>query len=104
MGGMTVFGTMVIRGPKFEKTAEGLLERFKKEPRIGNRNWDGGEEKKREWEGVVWTAAKVRGCVMIKVGGNVLEDVRGFLKSCLEEEGKEEVIDEWGKGVVMCLQ
>lgn len=104
MGGMKVFGTMVIRGPKFEKTAEGLLERFKKEPRMGNRNWDGELLEKRRWEGVVWTVARVRGCVIVKAGGEELEDVRGFLGSCLEEEGGDEVVGEWGRGVLMCLQ
>ncbi|TGZ84687.1 UreD-domain-containing protein [Ascodesmis nigricans] len=102
---MSVFATLLVRGPRFEKLQSGLLRRYSEEPRIGARNWHGEKKEKiRRFEGVVWTAAKVRGFVAVKAGGRVLEDVRAFLRSCLEEEGEEEVIGEFGRGVVMCLQ
>lgn len=103
---MSVFGTLFIRGPCFTRLMESLEQRYAEEPRIGGRNWHGEKkQKQRRFEGVVWTVAKARGFVIVKAGGNELEDVRAFLRSCLSEgEGGEEVVGAYGRGALMCLQ
>lgn len=106
MEGMAVFATLVIRGPMFKLLEAEILQRFREEPRIGNRNWDDGKVEKRRWEGVVWTAARVRGFVLVKVGGRSLQEVRGFLRMLLEEGegGRGEVVGKFGEGCLLCLQ
>lgn len=105
VGGMAVFATLVVHGPRFKGLEEGILKRFRDEPRIGNKNWGDGKVEKRRWEGVLWTAARVRGFVLVKVGGKELQDVRGFLRMLLEEgKGAEEVVEEFGERCLLCLQ
>ena len=72
MEGFSVFATLIIHGPKFTRLAGCILQRFADEPRIGGRNFDNKQDFKKDVDkkgGVVWTAASVRGFVLVKVSG-----------------------------------
>jgi len=105
MDGFTVFATLIIRGPKFKGLADSILKRFGDEPRIGGRNFEDKQDFKHDRDkkgGVVWTAASVRGFVLVKISGKVLEDARAFVRGLLL--GGSEVVEEFGDGSLLCLQ
>jgi len=105
MEGLGVFGTVLLVGPVLEALGDFFVEKFMVLPRIGGRDWgdrvkvQGLDErevwrrerwKKEEENGIVWTAARVRGCVVIKFGA------RKWLGAVLRMEGI--VAREFGKG------
>lgn len=82
MDGVACVATVIVRGPRFAGLVRYVLNRYLREPRIGARGFGGATE--RRWE-VLWTAASVRGCLVVKVSGGELQEVRGFLRELLEE-------------------
>jgi urease accessory protein len=107
MDGFTVFATLVVRGPKFVGLAEALLNRFSEEPRIGGRNFDNRVDFKNDKAkkgGVIWTATKHRGFVLVKVSGKELEEVKVFLRELLMSGGESDLVREFGEGALLCLQ
>ena len=118
MDGKGVFGTLILYGPLVEKLARFFMDEFKSIPRIGGRKWDSGsgdEEEITEVEiarrsrrsqeikdGLLWTAAAVRGCVVVKFGAREVEGGRLWLRSMLESEGT--VVDQFGERALMCLR
>jgi urease accessory protein len=121
MDRLGVFGTLIIRGPLFKSLATFLLQEFEALPRIGGRNWDGLvktegsplEERRRrrlakeEEDGVIWTAASVRGFVVVKLGARTVEGARNWLREMLsgEDEGGEGMVErEFGEGALLCLR
>ncbi|KAI5806985.1 UreD urease accessory protein-domain-containing protein [Geopyxis carbonaria] len=106
MDGFTVFATMVIHGPKFSGLCAQITDIFKKEPRVGGKNFDGKAQKiQKAPQGVLWTVANIRGFLLVKVSGKILEDVRTFLRTLLSEgEGAKEIIEEFGEGSLLSLQ
>lgn len=82
MDGVTCIATVIVRGPRFAGLVRYVLDRYLREPRIGARGFGG--ETERRWD-VLWTAASVRGCLVVKVSGGELQEVRGFLRELLEE-------------------
>ncbi|KAH8146243.1 uncharacterized protein LAJ45_09685 [Morchella importuna] len=105
MDGFSCVATLIVRGPRFAGLAEWALQRYTDEPRIGGKGFavkvSEDEAQKRKWE-VLWTATSVRGFVLMKVSGKELEEVRGFLKEFLEDEGS--VVREFGGDALRCLQ
>ena len=100
MEGIGVFGTILLLGPLFTTLGESFLKEFKALPRIGGQNWGDGPEgqelslpeakRKERWkeekaDGVLWTAANVRGCVLVKFGAREVEGGRKWLRSMLDE-------------------
>lgn len=111
MEAQTVFATLVIHGPLFVQLEEAVLAKFTSEPRLGGRNFDNRQDFKNDDErrgGVVWTAARVRGFVLVKVSGRELEDVKVFIRELLllraEHSSEGEVVREFGEGALLCLQ
>ena len=111
MEAQTVLATVLIHGPLFPRLEEAILAKFKDEPRIGGRNFDNRGDFKKDDErkgGVVWTAARVRGFVLVKVVGRELEEVRAFIRGLLllgaEGDMGGEVVSEFGEGALLCLQ
>ncbi|KAI5841997.1 UreD urease accessory protein-domain-containing protein [Tricharina praecox] len=111
MESQTVFATVMIHGPLFVKLEEAVLEKFRDEPRIGGRNFDNRGDFKKDDErkgGVVWTAARVRGFVLVKVTGRELEEVKVFIRGLLllggGTDGDGEVVRKFGEGALLCLQ
>lgn len=118
MDGVGVFGTVILRGPLFERLGDFFVEEFKALPRIGGRNWGGagdvvkeltakekgrGERVKREKvDEVLWTACHVRGCAIVKFSAKELEGAREWLGSMLREEGS--IGRNFGPGGLMFLR
>ncbi|KAL9120114.1 MAG: hypothetical protein Q9187_003329 [Circinaria calcarea] len=113
MEGVGVFGTILLMGRLFESLGGFFLEEFNALPRIGGRDWGdikagevSGREKRRKerWkaekeDGVWWTTASVRGCVLIKFGAREVEGARKWLRWMLIEEGS--IGREFGDGGLM---
>ena len=117
MDGMGVIGTVILMGGLFEGAGAFFVEEFRKIPRIGGRNWGaGGIEKElsdvERWrkerlrmeaeDGVLWTAARVRGLVVVKFGAREVEGAKTWLRAMLREEGS--LHREFGEGALMCVR
>lgn len=109
-----ILGTLIVYGPLFKELGEYLIKHFAQQPRIGAQNWaqtDGsstkssGEANKAEMdaqEGLLWTAASVRGFVLVKFGAKELDGARRWLCSLLKQEGTVEKL--FGHQALMCLR
>lgn len=115
VGGLGVFGTLMIHGPAFEALGQFFLAEFEQLPRIGARKWDDDEddvEKMKSWQavrqqqenvdGLLWTAAAVRGFVVVKFGAKEVEGARSWLRSMLRHEGTIE--RNFGERALLCLR
>lgn len=116
MDGYSVFGTLIIRGPVFSALARHFVEEFEALPRIGGRDW--GDSKRAELspkeqrraqrqsrekaDGLVWSAANVRGFVLVKFASKEVQGSRDFLREMLREDGS--VASAFGEGALLCLK
>ena len=70
-----VFGTLIIYGPIFAQLGHFFLDQFSSLPRIGAKNFadiagrEQNQSPSRQHADVIWTAAALRGFVLIKFGG-----------------------------------
>ncbi|KAL4801771.1 UreD urease accessory protein-domain-containing protein [Aspergillus unguis] len=108
MDGLGVFGTLIIRGPLFDSVSECFMKRFSALARIGpngQRMKVGGSasdtEGETEPEGLVWTAARIRGSVVVKFGACEVDRVRKWLRGFLASEGT--LHREFGPKALLCL-
>jgi urease accessory protein len=113
-----IFGTLIIRGPAFENVASFFLSEFEKMPRIGEKRWDDGEEaildsnslegkrairgKQEKLDRVLWTAARIRGFVMVKFGAREVEGAKQWLRTMIRDEGTIE--KDFGERSTLCLK
>lgn len=119
MDGLSCVSTLIIRGPRFKNLAAHVLRRFEHEPRVGSggKGWNWDKNRQDEGSGcrfrdVLWTAASVRGFVLVKVSAKELEEARRFLRDLLLEgrspqmEGQPapDIIQEFGLGSLLCLE
>ncbi|KAK4631832.1 hypothetical protein CLAFUW4_03329 [Fulvia fulva] len=119
MDGLAVYGTLILYGKLYMSLGQHFMSEFKLLPRIGGRKWDSGSdsgedevdplaEKRAERHrseahgGVLWSAASVRGCVVVKFGAPVLEAARRWLHDMLAHEGT--VVREFGQRSLLCLR
>ena len=132
MDNLGLFGTLILVGPLFTSLGNFFIREFELLPRIGGRDWGDSssmtrstqhavadevenlEEKHRlskwrqgRWEdekedGVLWTAALIRGCVVVKFGAREVEGGRRWLGAMWKEEGS--VVREFGEGGMMCVR
>jgi urease accessory protein len=122
MQGMEIFGTLVLRGPLMQTLADFFMVEFASLPRIGARdfrsqekvakdsglvlprreNWRQSRLKQEQEDGIWWSAAKVRGCTVIKFGAHTVEGGRTFIGSMLKEEGS--IIAHFGEEATMCIR
>ncbi|GAB7347088.1 hypothetical protein MBLNU459_g3219t1 [Dothideomycetes sp. NU459] len=119
MDGLGAFGTLILYGTQFEGLGKFFMEEFKLLPRIGGRKWDNGSDdgqdevdaaeikrktrqKQETADGLLWTAAAVRGCVVVKFGAREVEGGKRWLRCMLEAEGS--VPDQFGERCLMCLR
>lgn len=116
MDGYAVFGTLIIRGPIFACLAKFFLDEFEALPRIGGRNWGDDalpelspqeqrrlERQQREvTDGLVWSAANVRGFVLVKFASREVEGSRNWLRDMLKEEGS--LLHSFGERAIICLK
>ncbi|KKA29237.1 hypothetical protein TD95_002062 [Thielaviopsis punctulata] len=123
MYSLGVFGTLLIRGPHMQKLAGFFIQEFEATPRIGARTW-GDEappsssssnsdasndlawrlqrlslEKKTN---VTWSAARLRGCVVVKFGASTVHGAKSWLVSMLARDGTVENM--FGENAMYCLR
>lgn len=117
MDGLGIVATLTLGGPLFEALGSFFILEFGSLPRLGGRRWEeeqeGTETSPRErWrarrlaqekrDGLLWTAAKTRGFVVIKFGARQVEGAKRWLKMMLEEDGSiEEIV---GERALLCLR
>lgn len=96
------------------------MKEFKSLPRLGGKSWTpsaksiaeegsdyfdaGSKVRRREQEaedGVLWTAAQVRGFVLVKFGAKQVDGARRWLGGMLRREGS--VQREFGHQALFCL-
>lgn len=119
MGGLAVFGTLILYGPLFRTLGRFFMDEFTALPRIGGRKWDSGSEsgdeevdpsllrraarhRQEAVDGVIWSAASMRGCVLVKFGAPGVEAGRNWLLAMLLEEGT--ILREFGERALLCLR
>lgn len=120
-----VIGTILLHGPLFASVSAFLLSEFAALPRIGGRDWDRALTKEEElakearltdqarWrkrryekekmDGLLWTAATVRGGVtVVKFAAREVEGARTWLGAILREEGS--ILKNFGPGGMMFVR
>jgi urease accessory protein len=116
-----VFGTLILRGSLMESLGEFLLAEFAAMPRIGARDFRTAEDRAQEdgdlsepmlWrlrrlelekkEKLLWSAARVRGCVIVKFGAATVEGGRLWIGSVLEREGS--ISKLFGDEALICVR
>jgi len=116
MDNYSVFGTLIIRGPAFSTLAKYFLDEFEALPRIGGRNWGdvpqqeltpaeqrrSGRQSREKADGLVWSAANVRGFVLVKFASREVEGSRNFLREMIRDEGS--IAASFGEGSLLCLR
>ncbi|RDA82635.1 hypothetical protein CP532_0926 [Ophiocordyceps camponoti-leonardi (nom. inval.)] len=121
MSSMTVFGSLILRGAMLEPLSKFFLTEFDQLPRLGARDFRTREEREREaqdmssferWrsrrvesekaQGVLWTAARARGCVVVKFAAPTVEAGREWIGSMLVKEGTIDAC--FGREALMCLR
>ena len=116
MDGYSVFGTLIIRGPIFASLAQFFVDEFAALPRIGGRNWGDtvqpdltpkeqrrhDRQQREKTDGLIWSAAKVRGFVLVKFASREVEGSRNWLRDMIKEEGS--VLRAFGERAILCLK
>lgn len=122
MHGNGIFGTLILRGPLLKALGAFFLAEFAALPRIGARDWRSDQVRKDEdsqiqepheaWrsrrltlereERILWSAANVRGCVVVKFGAATVEGGRMWIGSMLTKEGS--VAHRFGDQALMCVR
>lgn len=98
-----VFGTLLIKGPLFRELGKGFLDEFTYLPRIGtNRRFVDADDKPEMKYNVTWTAASVRGFVVIKFGAREVDEAKRWLRETFARDGT--VAREFGEHYLMCLR
>jgi len=117
-----IFGTLILKGPMFESLAAFFTAEFVILPRIGGRDFRSQAKKEvdqnriiskvERWRStriehekagnVLWSAAKVRGCTVVKFGARTVEDGRDWIGSMLKQEGS--VAQCFGEDATMCVK
>ncbi|KOS19648.1 putative urease accessory protein ureD [Escovopsis weberi] len=118
---MSIFGTLVLRGPVLKPVGEFFMAEFATLPRLGSRDFrtkeaQEAEDKNRSeaelWRsrridmekrtGVLWSAAQVRGCVVVKLAAPTVHAGREWIGSMLEREGS--IAAFFGDRALMCVR
>lgn len=114
---MGVFGTLILSGNVFKALGQYFLHEFSQIPRIGAKKWTIAEENEKltpdqlerdrrqqqeRIDGLLWTAANVRGLVLVKFGARDVEGARKWLSSMIRDEGSVE--KHFGDQALFCLR
>ncbi|KAM7201457.1 UreD urease accessory domain containing protein [Rhypophila sp. PSN 637] len=120
MQSMGVIGTLLLRGPLTKTLGDFFLSEFAALPRLGARDFRSEDAKRADndamsplerWRSdrlkmekdskLLWSAANVRGCVVVKFGAPAVEAGRLWIGSMLSYEGS--VAHNFGNKALMCL-
>ena len=118
---LAVCGTLILRGPLMKQLEDFFLNEFAALPRIGARDfrsveaqaednrkltdhelWRSNRMQMEKHEGILWSAAHVRGCVVVKFGASTVESGREWVGSMLSREGS--VTSVFGDQSLMCVR
>ncbi|KAE9373790.1 urease accessory protein-like protein UreD [Stipitochalara longipes BDJ] len=119
---MGIFGTLVLRGPLVQDLATFFLSEFAILPRIGARDfrsqdkvdkdigitlspeeaWRQARLKQEKADSVLWSAAKVRGCTVVKFGARTVEGGRHWIGNILKQESS--IARVFGDDSIMCVR
>jgi urease accessory protein len=116
MDNYSVFGTLIVRGPVFSSLSKFFLDEFEALPRIGGRNWGDAvqpelsaheqrrydRQQREKADGLIWSAANVRGFVLVKFGSTEVEGSRHWLRDMIQEEGS--LMRAFGERAMLCLK
>lgn len=121
MQSMGVVGTLLLRGPLMKSLGEFFLSEFAALPRLGARDFRNEDAKKaaddalsplERWRAdrlrvekgskLLWSAASVRGCVVVKFGAPAVEAGRLWIGSMLCHEGS--IAHIFGDHALMCMK
>jgi urease accessory protein len=122
MTGLSLFGTLVLKGPLVEDLATFFIEEFAALPRIGAQDFRSRETRDKDSEAVLtpreawrqerleqekedsllWSAARVRGCTVVKFGARTVESGRTWIGSMIKEE--KSIEQHFGEAAVMCIR
>ncbi|CAI7662311.1 unnamed protein product [Penicillium crustosum] len=103
MDGLGVFGTLIIRGPMFRTLGDFFLGEFSHLPRIRANGKPHEQVDLHLGESVkTWTAASVRGSVIVKFGAPDVDAAKRWLRDMLLRDGTVE--KEFGARSLLCLQ
>jgi urease accessory protein len=110
------FGTLILRGPAFDRLGSFFLSEFELMPRIGEKKWDDEATKlpdaaetkradrllRERHDGLLWTAVRTRGFVVVKFGSREVEGAKRWLKCLIREESSLE--EHFGERALLCLK
>jgi urease accessory protein len=118
---MAVFGTLILRGPKVQRLADLFMAEFAALPRLGARDFRTIEDQAKadsqlseldRWraqrirmereQGILWSAAHVRSCVIVKLGAKTVEGGREWVGAMLSRDGSVE--EHFGEQALMCVK
>lgn len=118
---MGLVGTLILRGDMMKPLGDFFLSEFAVLPRLGSRDFRTSEDRQQEdknknelelWrserlegekrDGVLWSAASVRGCFIVKFGAPAVEAGREWIGNMIRQEGSLEEL--FGKGALMCIE
>jgi urease accessory protein len=122
MQGLGLFGTLILKGAVMEPLAAFFMAEFAALPRIGARDfrseeavaedgkvklspqaaWRARRLKQEKADGILWSAAKVRSCIVVKFGARSVEGGRTWIGSIIREEGSIERV--FGDDALMCVR
>ena len=102
MDDLGVFGTLIIRGPVFDRLARHFLQEFSCLPRIRGKPNHLELATSSSPAGLTWSAASIRGFVMVKFGAKEVDEAKRWLREMLVSEGTVE--QEFGRYSLLCLQ
>ncbi|KAH6987423.1 UreD urease accessory protein-domain-containing protein [Ilyonectria sp. MPI-CAGE-AT-0026] len=118
---MAVSGTLILRGDMMKSLGEFFLAEFDALPRIGAQDFRSPEAKAKAnsgvsdlqyWRskrlemekqgGILWSAARVRGCVIVKFGATAVEAGREWIGTMIMKEGS--ISTQFGDQSMMCIR
>ncbi|KAG9243185.1 urease accessory protein-like protein UreD [Calycina marina] len=122
MHNLDIFGTLVLRGPLVENLAAFLLAEFAALPRLKAQDFRSQAKIDRDlktnlsqheiWRrarleqelgcGLLWSAAKIRGCIVVKFGSLTVEGARTWIGNMIKEQGSVEKT--FGESAIMCIK
>ncbi|CAK7263101.1 hypothetical protein SEPCBS119000_000311 [Sporothrix epigloea] len=129
--GLAVYGTLLLRGPMVDALGRFFMSEFDALPRLGGRDfrdandaddannadvsipaaigtplslkaWQAERLRLERMHGVLWSAAAVRGCVVVKFGARSVEGGRLWIGAMLQREGS--VAAAFGDEALMCVR
>lgn len=118
---MSVLGTLILTGPVMESIGDFFMAEFTALPRIGSRDFRSKEDQEKDAEekpeferwrarriamekqhNILWSAAQVRGCVIVKFGAATVEAGRSWIGTMLRREGS--IASHFGDSALMCVE